>query len=288
METVEEFAQRLDSDFRGARDKLQALFPETKMHSYAFPFGDMGQADYSNTPEAPALNWRAVHKYFKFAFTQDAYGFNRVPTRVTDLTRYEVKREHTTGDLMRHLVMNEPWIKAKMLEANFWTRTNQPGRSLSIYRMLRRSYGVDEAALYSGEATSFEMFGNGQVARKRWAQALERDPGQYRYRELSAFSKAKDAPRLGTEGRYFSDNFTNNTRMAVKSSAHAQAARVEGWAGRAIYTDESQSGGTQRAFANEAGARLQWHLFRIASTATVRAACARRGRVETPAPATRA
>lgn len=257
FETVEEFTQRLDADFKGARDKMQALFPKTQMHAYAFPFGDMGQTDFTNTPEAPTLNWNAVHKYFQFSFTQDSYGFNRVPTRVTDLYRWEVKREYSTNDVMRHLAVEEPWIKAKMLEANFWVRTNQPGRALSIYRMLRTKYGVEEAALYSGEALAFDMFGNGYEARKKWALAHEKDPGEDRYRQLAAFSRERDVPRVGGDAEYFSDNFTHNTKVGVRGSTPVKAARFEAFAGRAYYDNVTADGVTQEASANELGAGLK-------------------------------
>jgi tetratricopeptide (TPR) repeat protein len=253
IETEAEFAARIDGDFKGARDKMQSIFPETPMHSYAFPFGDMGQSDFTNTPDAPTVNWQAVHHYFKFALVQDQHGFNRVPAPHTDMTRWEVKREYSTRDVMRHLTIEEPWVKAKMLEADFWIRTNQPGRALSIYRQLRTRYSVDDGLLYGGEALAFDMFGNHYFARKRWAQALERDPAEYRYRELAGYSAARDTARVGSSGRYFTDNFTHNTKVSVRGSAPLAASRLEGWFGRAYYDNVDGSGGVQRAVANEAG-----------------------------------
>ena len=256
LETLAEFRARLDADFKGSKEKMEAMFPETKMVSYAFPFGDMGQTDFTNTPEAPTSNWQAVHHYFKFAFTQDIYGFNRVPTKITDLTRWEVKREMTTRDVMKHLIMEEPWIKAKMLEADFWIRTDQPGRSLSIYRMLRTQYGIDEAALYHGEALAFDMFGNGYVARQKWKMAVERDPGNDKYRELAAFSAARDTPRLAVDGQRFSDGYTDNTRVAVSYSQPIMAARVTPFVGKSIYAQSGMSS----VSANETGATGRWFL----------------------------
>ena len=256
LETPEEYRARLDNDFKTSKERMEAMFPDTKMYSYAFPFGDMGQTDFTNTPDAPTANRQAVHHYYKFAFTQDIYGFNRVPTKITDLTRWEVKRDMTAGDVMRHLIMEEPWIKAKMMEADFWIRTNQPGRSLSIYRMLRTQYGIDEAALYHGEALAFDMFGNGYVARQKWKKATERDPGNDKYRELAAFSAARDTPVLNTGAQRFSDAFTNNTRVAASYSQPIMAARVEPFVAKTMYGQNGQS----TLSANEIGATGRWFL----------------------------
>jgi hypothetical protein len=253
LETMEEFSKRLDDDFRDSKTKMEGMFPETTMHAYAFPFGDMGQTDYTNTPEAPTTNWKMVHKYYKFAFTQDAYGFNRVPTRVTDLARWTVKREYTTRDVMRHLTMEEPWVKAKLLEADLWIRTNQPGRALSIYRDLRMR-GVDEAPVHGGEALAFDMFGNGHQARRKWDDALERDPANDKYRELSSFSQARDTARLGSDARHFSDVFTSNTQLRARFSQPVQSLRVEPFVGKTVWNQGDQGS----VAANELGAGLRW------------------------------
>jgi len=260
LETTEEFQARVDGDFKAAHDRMQALFPGTPMLAYAFPFGDMGQTDFSNEPEAPAINWQSAHRYFRFTFTQDQHGFNRVPTRVTDLHRWEVKRDMTAHDVVQHLVMDEPYIKAKMQEADFWIRTDQPGRALSIYRLLKTKYGVDEAELYGGEALAFDMFGNGYQARKDWSAALDRDPSQQRYRDLAAFSEAKDSPDAGTDGRYFSDPFTRNTTVDLRSAVPVKAARLQGFVGRTMYDNVAGGAGTSAA-ANEYGGNLRWFLM---------------------------
>jgi tetratricopeptide (TPR) repeat protein len=254
LETTEEFRARLDADFKGAREHMEAMFPGRKIEAYAFPFGDMGQTDFTNAPEAPTYNWQSVHKYYKFSFTQDAYGFNRVPTKITDLSRWEIQRDYTVRDIMHHLTMEEPWIKAKMLEADFWIRTDQPGRSLSIYRMLRTKYGVQDGALYGGEALAFDMFGNGYVARKKWKKANEQDPGNDKYRELAAFSAARDTPRLGSNGQYFSDPYTHNTSVRAAYSQPIMAARVEPFIGRSMYSQN----GLSSLSANEVGATARW------------------------------
>ncbi len=261
LETEAEFNARVDADFKVAHQNMQALLPETKMLAYGFPFGDMGQTDFSNAPEAPLLNWQAAHRYFKFTFTEDPHGFNRVPTRVTDLHRYEVKRDMSERDLMQHLVMDEPYIKARMQEADFWVRTDQPGRALSIYASLRNDYHVDEAGLYGAEARAFDMFGNGYHARQEWSDALDRDPSEQRYRDFSSYSQAKDEPNVGSTGRYFSDPFTRNTTVDLLASAPVKAARVQGFVGRSVFDAVPGTVNGQSAEANEYGGNLRWFLM---------------------------
>lgn len=239
METPEEYAQRVENDFRSVKATLESIVGSS-VTAFAYPFGDNGHAGYSNTTEAPLVNQRLVRKYFSFSFVQDQWGHNVAPYDNYDLTRFEVLPSLTADELAYHLTLKEPWVKARMLEASLWTRAGQPGRSLSLLGSLER-YGVKDPELLAQKGLAARGLGDAWDAQRYFRGAREARPDDERYQRLVRQGEEGTSPAIGPEGTGFSDTFSVITRGLARASANLGPLALGGWAGRGVYRERQTS-----------------------------------------------
>lgn len=241
LETTEEMEQRLDADYKQAKERLLESFPETKRFAFAFPFGDYGQDDWSNEPDAPAINQRMMEKYFDAAFVEDQYGFNVDSAKRWELSRFEVPKDMSGSGLIKHLDLDNPANQVRMLEAEMWMRTGQPKRALPIYDALS-SGGVDEPELVSERGVAYERAGNSWMGHELYAQATQADPVNPYYHVLSAQNEANRQPHFDTSGDRLSDSAGRINSLALgKVMADAGPAEFGGWAGLGRYEETNFS-----------------------------------------------
>lgn len=258
LETTEEFAKRVEEDFKSAKQRYLDYFPKGKPQAFAFPFGDYGQAEYSNEPTAPAINQRMIESMFDVAFVQDSYGFNGVGGRRWELSRYTIKKETTPRELERHLVLQDPWLRAKVFEAQLWLRTGQANRAVNLYDQVWKR-GVRDPEIVAQRGVAYERVGNGFYARRLFSRAIREDdqekPSPY-YKQVLDQSKEAASPKAETDGTRLSDSAgRENINAAARARFNAGPVQTMGWLGLGRYHEEGfrsidsrEGGGSAKAF----------------------------------------
>jgi tetratricopeptide (TPR) repeat protein len=269
LETPAEFKGRVDFDFVEGKRLLQTAFPESNIIAFAFPYGEFGQQGAVNATEASPINQALVRKYFSFAFTQDPYGFNNIHSNPWQMRRLEVVKDMTADDLLNHLIVEEPWIKAKLLEARIWMWNNQYARSLKVLNQLEKG-GIRPPELLAQKATVLEKMGQGYDARKLYAQALSLRPDEERFQRLSREADRKYGPSLDSEFESFADSDTrNSSKGLIRLGLPLRNAQIQALAGRGRYFEDGRS----PFDGNDVGAGLKIYPW---STATLQGSFLRR------------
>ncbi len=255
LETHEEAQARIENDARTGVEKFLQYFPNMKGKplGFALPFGEAGQEDYTNDPGLDAVNERIIDQYFRFGFVQSQWGFNLPNTKRSEAMRFEVPKDMTPRQLMRHLQVDDPWVRLKMAEGQLWIESGQPMTALKYYDQVHR-YGVTVGDFTSQWGLAYERVGNPYYARKLYAKAIAYDPGNERYQMLQDQSKANARPHVGSTGYAFSDSDSRANYLGkLQTDASAGPVNISAWGGPGQY---HQSG-----FANvrskEAGAGMQ-------------------------------
>lgn len=269
LETEAEYALRLEGDYESVKKQLTAYVPGSSVTAFAYPFGDNGQADGSNTADAARVNARLVRKHYSFSFVQDHMGYNLAPYDSYDLTRLEIKPDLSASQLIRHLQINEPWVKAQLLEASLWTRSGQPGVAVAILENLER-YGVRDAEVLALKGQAIRRIGNTWDAERLYSQAAELRPELPRYGTMLSQSREASGPTVGSEGRGFSDPYATSSKGLVNASLRVTRAHFSGYAGRGRYHEKAtdQGNGDVRPettlLSQEAGGRMRLFFTRTA------------------------
>ena len=224
LETRAEFEARLDEEYKNAKGLVEDVLPGKPIVALAYPYGDYGQADYTNDLQAAAINRRLSQRYFRMLFIQDMFGFNSVPASTTDLARFEVTKHTTAEQLKEHLVMVDPWVQAKLRQADIWAQASQVGRTLGIYAELR-GQGVDEPQLWADKALALKSTGDEYRAQKLLAQAAAAErgvtnPARDLYSQLLAESKSATSPEAGADFLAFNDS---QGASIARATAHGGA-----------------------------------------------------------------
>lgn len=236
-ETSEEFRERLEREYRGAKSRLIEAFPKTRVTAFAFPFGDNGYNDYTNTSDAGGANERLVRRFFSFALVGDQYGYNTASTKPAEFRRLEVKRTVSTAGLERMLAMNEPWVRAKMVQAGLWNRAAQPGRALVVYDQLERS-GLRQPELYAQRGGAMRQAGNDYEAQRLFERAYQAEPDYERYQNLMEQARLLGGPRLDSRVEGASDSLSNESARALARLGFSVGRfELRGWGGRGFYGD---------------------------------------------------
>jgi tetratricopeptide (TPR) repeat protein len=264
LETLAEYKVRVESDYEKARQGVEDMIPNQKVVAFAYPYGDYGQNDYSNTPESAAINQKFVKKHFRLAFVQEQYGLNTISSNPTDLRRFEVPRYMTPEQLTAHLVWNDPRVQAQLIDAQLWVRADQLGRAEELYADLK-SRGIDGPALWAEEGLVYQKGGDIAYARNLFARAAVLEPDQEgapgeRDRTLLAQSAWNAAPSAALEVQRFTDSDTNAmTKMIARGAALAGPIRLELWAARGEYSDRRDpAANLPRIDSAEGGISARW------------------------------
>jgi tetratricopeptide (TPR) repeat protein len=252
LETLEEYRTRVAGDYEKAKQGVQEIVPGHRVVAFAYPYGDYGQNDYSNTPESAEINQALVRKNFHLAFVQEQYGINTLSSNPTDLRRYEVPRNMTAEQLAAHLTLSDPGVQARLLEAQLWIRADQAGRAEAIYAKLKAE-GVNEPQVWADEGAAYMKAGDIAYARNLFAKALAAEPDQdgpagELDRRLVEQSERAAAPAVAAEGQAFSDSDTNAiTKVLLRGSAMVKSARLSAWVGQTRYADDREPGANASA-----------------------------------------
>ncbi|HEX4048706.1 MAG TPA: tetratricopeptide repeat protein [Elusimicrobiota bacterium] len=268
LETLAEFRARVDGDYTKAREGVEAIVPGHRVIAFAFPYGDFGQNDFTNTPEAARINQALVRKNFDLAFVQEQYGMNSLASNPTDLRRFEVPRYMTAEQLLSHLVLNDPRVQERLLDAELWVRANQPARAEAIYAELVGE-GIDEPSVWADEGVAFEKAGDIGYARDLFSQAAAAETDKesaegLTTRRLLEQSGNAAAPTVSAEAQGFSDSDTNAiTKLILRGVGMAGSVRLSGWGAQGYYSDRrNPAAPLPHIRGREAGVEASWFATR--------------------------
>jgi hypothetical protein len=262
LETHAEYRARLDNEYRKMKEGLEAILPGHDVIAFAYPYGDYGQNDYTNTPESAALNRELVRKYFRLAFVQERFGVNSMSSNPTDLRRFEVPRHMTATQLLNHLALRDPRVQAKLTDASLWVGADQVGRARAIYASLAVQ-GVDQPALWAEEGAATRKAGDVYRAQRLFEQAVQAtphkdDPGADLYSRLLRQNGYAADPSVSAEVQRFTDSDRNEISKAFgRAAASLWAFRATGWYGVGRYDDRLDPARTRRVRSREGGLQLR-------------------------------
>lgn len=264
LETLAEYQDRVANDLQQAKRGVEAIVPGRRVVAFAFPFGDYGQNDYSNTPEAVAINQGLVRRNFKLAFVQAPQGMNTVDSNPTDLKRFSVPRHMSAEALTSHLALGEPRVQAKLMQAQLWVRADQIGRAQAVFSELE-ALGVDDARVLSEKGYAVQRGGDIVYARNLFSRAAALEPdkdgpeGERSQRRLAQAERAA-APVATAEVQRFTDSDRNEISKALaRGGGVVKSVRLEGWVGQGEYDDEREpSVPTPLIVGREGGIQARW------------------------------
>lgn len=264
LETVAEYRVRVADDYEKAKQGVEDMLPGHRVVAFAYPYGDYGQSDFSNTPESSGINQVLVRKNFHLAFVQEQYGINTLSSNPTDLRRFEVPRGMEAEELTGRLALSDPGVQAQLAEAHLWIRAGQLGRAKAIYADLE-AQGIEEPRLWSDKGAALQMGGDLSGARALFAKAAEVDgekttaAGSLVRRQVEQSARA--AAPVGSVGtQRFTDSDTNAvTKGALRGAGVYGALRYAGWAGEGSYSDRRHPAAPLASIrSREGGVDLRW------------------------------
>lgn len=244
LETPDEYRARVENDYRKAKEGVEELTGQ-EVVAFAYPYGDYGQNDYSNNPKAARLNQQLVRKYFRLAFIQEPYGVNSLSSHPTDLRRFEVSRHMSAEQLVGRVAANDPWVLAKLTEAQLWARAEQLGKANRILAELRRE-GIEEPRVWTARGAALARAGDVGGARVLYAQAYAHEaikggpvgPRENTMRRLLEQANDNASPRVGARVVRFTDsNTAEMTKLLGRGEAAIKGARLEAFGGDSLYDD---------------------------------------------------
>ena len=263
LETMTEYRARVAGEYRKAKQGVEEIVPGHEVVAFAYPYGDYGQSDYSNNPEAAPINRSLVKKSFHLAFVQGLHGENTLSSNPMDLERFEVTRYMTAEQLLTHLALNDPRVQAELLEAQMWVQANQLGQAHALYKDLAEQ-GLDEARIWADEGVAFQKGGDIAYAQDLFSRAAAQEtdvegPGGEQDRNLLAQAAHAAAPTASAELQEFTDSDTNAiTKEIARGGGVVKSLRIDGWAGHGDYAEHITGLNLPHIHSEEGGLQLGW------------------------------
>lgn len=269
LETLAEYRARIENDYIEAKRGVEEIVPGHKVVGFAFPFGDYGQNDYSNTPEAAGLNQALVRKEYDVAFVQTPQGVNYLSSNPTDLRRFSVPRHMSAGGLVSRLALSDARVQSRLHHAQLWMRAGQTGRGKAVFAELDAMGLGDEPQVMAERAIALQRSGDVSYARELFTRAAEREadpdgPVAVRNRARMAQAVRDAGPAAGAEFQRFTDSDSNAiTKVLLRGSGPAGPVRLEGWAGSGDYSDRRDPSSPAPAIRSvEGGVGARWFASR--------------------------
>lgn len=121
VETLEEWRERIDMDYRLSQDAIANALG-TKPVAFAYPESNFGQEGIPTTQDAAPVNLELARRTFGSAYHQDLYGLNVRSEDPILLSRLEPRSTVTGNDLVRHTQHRDPFtlVRATLLRHAAW------------------------------------------------------------------------------------------------------------------------------------------------------------------------
>ncbi|WP_026610948.1 tetratricopeptide repeat protein [Methylocaldum szegediense] len=206
QETSEEYAARIDADYRNCLEVLRREVPGAEIIAFAYPFSDQGHKSLSNEPAAFKLNHETVQKYFRMAFhVENDHLVTRNSPRYY-LPRFEVPREYTGSDLVRQLKAVDPMISTSTTLAMLYTSAGHHSKALAILDKLEQEGAMEDAEFLVATGKVLRASGDYAGARDRFQKAMALSPNDPQITHELAELDRRLRPVMEIEGFYFDDN----------------------------------------------------------------------------------
>ncbi|HET7293278.1 MAG TPA: tetratricopeptide repeat protein [Vicinamibacteria bacterium] len=202
-ESWEEYAARVDADYRSSIEELKQRRSGLQVVGYAFPFSEAGQENVGNEPGASDLNQELLKRYFRFGFVQDDSGYNELRPGLPSglmLRRFGVPRDMDGDALLGHLALHHPKLVARAQSGRFHYWQGEYAQARASFERL----AADEPHM-RGEAAYYLAAIQAQRGRP---DAAER---QLQIAETLGSKKLSDDPALAQRIRW-----ENRVRLAPR------------------------------------------------------------------------
>jgi tetratricopeptide (TPR) repeat protein len=206
LETRQEFADRLDQDYRRCGETLRRELPGVKLAGYAYPFGELGQKYFSNEPKAVEINKRLVEKHYGVGFIQDPGAEVTRLSTPTVLPRFEVPWYFTGRDLYDHLRSINARTSTQLALADLYSWDGQFAEAKAIFDEVGRSEDVSPAALLTRRGRVVLWQGDLAEARRHLTMAAELEPDNRIARLSLEQLERRTRPTLSVDSLSYSDN----------------------------------------------------------------------------------
>ncbi|WP_077727865.1 tetratricopeptide repeat protein [Methylocaldum sp. 14B] len=240
LETYEEYAARIEADYRDCRDVLSREVPGSKIIAFSFPYSDQGHKSLSNEPAAFKLNRELPEKYFRMAFhVENDYLLTRNSPRFY-LPRFEVPREYTGNDLVARLKAIDPIASTSNELALLYASAGRYSQAMEIFDRLGREGAMDDAELLVRTGKVLRWSGDHAGARERLEKAAVLRPNDPVIRYELAELDRRLRPIMQIEGLYFEDNSDRSYFSIAPSVNYGISDRLSFW-GYYRYIDFDQT-----------------------------------------------
>jgi len=164
------YAKRLRNEYRHSRKLLrEKLGPEFSVNFVAYPYGDIGQEELSNVPDAIAQNLNEAAVNYEVGFIQSVYGYAVNGDNALLYQRYSPELTDTGEDVVDHVLSAHPVFLARCLRSEIAALGGRLCRARHALELLRRD-GYPERPYEAAEAFAFDhlamRFGIGQQSAK--------------------------------------------------------------------------------------------------------------------------
>lgn len=241
LETLAAYRARIAAEYLESREALKAFSPGAKALAFAFPSGDYGQLGDTNVPKAYLVNQALVRRHFRFAFVQDPHGFNTRHTPPLEFARLAVDKDMTPEGLVRHLRIQQPWVRALLLEAKLRRIWGQPAAALAIYEELDAAE-VRDSEILAEKSVTLSQMGQTRLADELETQARALASLEGRALPASRPRGMDGSPSVGGSVEAFADDQERSfSKTALHTGVPVSWGRVSAWLGRSRYVEPGRS-----------------------------------------------
>ncbi|MEA2626482.1 MAG: hypothetical protein QOD06_2527 [Candidatus Binatota bacterium] len=254
LETPDEFATRVEEDYRQCKEELEKQVPGAQVVGYAYPFGDLGQKALTNDPGAFALNQKSAAKTYALAFVQDPADFvTRASSKFT-MPRFEVPQDFDGERLLERVRRADPVVSTSLLLADLYAWSGRYAKSVAIYDRLA-AHEVDRAELLAKEAQVLAWSGDLAGAQEKAEAARRLRPDDPQILQRLARIQRETGPTAEIEAAYFEDN-RDRSHVSIGPAARMDVGHGVTVGARYRYLDFSQDGFDPRLVHGAADAPL--------------------------------
>ena len=196
LETPEEFAERLAFDYPHSQTLLRRYLggDEGVGTAIAYPFGEIGQENESNMPNAIRLNLATAAAHFDTGYIQSPFGYAVTGDNPHLYQRHELHRSAEGEEALAQVLENHPVLLAERMRAEFSALAGK------VYGARRALRNLEEAGYPEPSQEAAETYVKERMARRFAAPTAAEEARR------GSFEIELRDPYVGANMRYFRDN----------------------------------------------------------------------------------
>ncbi|MBN2490516.1 MAG: tetratricopeptide repeat protein [Planctomycetes bacterium] len=206
LETREEYAGRIEEDYRACKEALEHGLGLERVPFYAFSFNDFGQSEVSNAPWIFEANEQALTRHYRRGLHQSGGAYNiRTETGTHYLARLSVPLHWSGEELVESLRRSHPGALTRLELGRLLTWTGDYRRGLQEIELAEQA-GAEEAAVLKARASGLLWRGDAVAAGDTFRRLLDLDPGDARSLELFERTERDRRPSVKATCDYWWDS----------------------------------------------------------------------------------